>query len=76
MIELEKMPPVGFMRRDGPSDFSIRSDTAPGGWVTVSNSEQEGWICDCMWWTIHMKHFPPHNDCKHIRQVKETFIKG
>lgn len=74
-MTLEKAPPVGTIERDSPTDFRIRSDTAPGLWVNVSNSEQEGWICDCMWWTIHMNHSPPHHECKHIKTIKETFIK-
>ena len=72
---LEKAPPVGIIQRVGPTDFKIRSDTAPGLWVHISNSDQEGWVCDCMWWTIHMKHNPPHPQCKHIKKVIETFIK-
>ena len=73
---LEKAPPVGFIECISPSDYRIRSDTAPGAWVNVNNSPQEGWICDCMWFTLHERRQPPHPECKHIKQIKKTFIKS
>ena len=33
----------------------------------VYNSDSKGWMCDCIWWSIHMK------DCKHIVLVKKTY---
>ena len=33
----------------------------------VYNSDSKGFMCDCMWWSIHMA------DCKHILLIKKTY---
>lgn len=55
--------------------FNVLSDTGSGIEYMVYNSQHEGWTCTCMWWSIHCKLNPPHPFCKHIKAVKETFIK-
>jgi len=55
--------------------YDIQSETDPEKKYMVYNSLHEGWTCTCMWWSIHCKLNPPHPECKHVRKVKETFIK-
>ena len=68
-----KMPPVGYINKMGPDAYYIRSDSAPGGWIFVFNSLNEGWLCDCMWFTIHENLKPLHPECKHIKRVKDSW---
>jgi hypothetical protein len=70
-----KMPPVGFVHQVAPDAYYIRSDSAPGGWIFTFNSLNEGWLCDCMWFTIHENIKPPHPECKHIKIVKNNIGK-
>lgn len=55
--------------------YDVQSETDPKKTYMVYNSLNEGWTCECMWWSIHCKHKPPHPQCKHIKKVLETFIK-
>lgn len=55
--------------------WEIESESEPGKKYMVFNSQHDGWVCDCMWWSIHCKLKPPHPECKHVRKIKETFIK-
>ena len=68
-----KIPPVGFVHQVAPDAYYIRSDSAPGGWIFTFNSLNEGWLCDCMWFTIHENIKPPHPECKHIKIVKNSW---
>ena len=62
--------PVGTIEQIDPDTWEIRSDSAPGGVVNVYRDSRGNWLCDCMWFTIHMDHKPPHPECKHIKECK------
>lgn len=52
-----------------PSTYDVKSQSEEGRTYMVYNSINEGWLCDCMWFSIHMNHKAPHPECKHIKMV-------
>jgi len=55
------------------SSWDVKSSSDPELVYMVYNSLNEGWLCDCMWFTIHLNLNPPHPECKHINKVKEKY---
>lgn len=46
--------------------FKVESDSRPGKFYVVSETDSGEWQCGCVGWTRHV----PRRDCKHIRWVK------
>lgn len=64
---------MGEIERVDEKTFYVKRSTSEGDPYMVFNSANEGWLCDCMNYTLNIGNDGKGKDCKHIITVKNKF---